>query len=211
MRLSKTIKTISLIAVVAAVLLALSIFLHRSCNIYDRYSELKGLYEGNKAQTEKEKQESQKAIQELKKEIGEKEKSIALSEANVINLKKRDEFKSQDLKKLESEIINLKDKDKIIENLKSQINVWSERFTLAQNQLAEKDKIIFSLTEKFNAQVKISIQWEGLYNRQVGLNKILEDRIALADKKISRLGFESKIEKVLITGLAIYLGVKILG
>ena len=172
---------------------------------------IEGLYEGNKAEAEKEKQEAQKVIQELKKEIGEKDKLIALAEDNVIELKKRDEYKSQDLAKLESEVVNLKDKDKIIENLKSQINVWSERFTLAQNQLAEKDKIIFSLTEKYNAEVKISIQWEGLYNRQVDLNKILEDKGKVADKKIARLGFESKIEKVLITGFIIYVGVNVIG
>jgi septal ring factor EnvC (AmiA/AmiB activator) len=211
MRLPKIIKTISLIATIVAIVLALFIFLQRGCNVYDRYSELKGLYEGNKAEAEKEKQEAQKVIQELKKEIGEKDKLIALAEDNVIELKKRDEYKTQDLEKLESEVVNLKDNGRIIENLIGQVAIWKQRFSLAQNQLAEKDKIIFSLTEKYDAQLKISIQWEGLYNRQFGLNKILEDRVALADKKISRLSFESKIEKVLITGFIIYVGVNIIG
>jgi hypothetical protein len=211
MRLPKIIKTISLIATIMAIVLALFIFLQRGCNVYDRYSELKGLYEGGKAEAEKEKQEAQKVIQELKKEIGEKDKLIALAEDNVIELKKRDEYKTQDLEKLESEVVNLKDNGRIIENLIGQVAIWKQRFSLAQNQLAEKDKIIFSLTEKYDAQLKISIQWEGLYNRQFGLNKILEDRVALADKKISRLSFESKIEKVLITGFIIYVGVNIIG
>ena len=74
-----------------------------------------------------------------------------------------------DLKKLEEELSSIptEEKNLIIENLKSQIIVWRDKFTLAQQEISNKDKIIFNLTEKYNSQVIISDQWKKQYQNGV--------------------------------------------
>ena len=172
----------------------------RSSRLYDRYSELKGQNEILSADIESLAKKAHQIITEKGKYIDAMDKRI--KELNVqldLDYQQMDN-KNKDLIRLERELRGLKDKDKIIVNLSTQVNTWKEKFTLAEKIIGEKDGIIFSLSEKYEAQTVVSVEFETLYMKEAELRKLLETRIRLADRKIRR-------SKTLNTAQTIGLGV----
>jgi cell fate (sporulation/competence/biofilm development) regulator YlbF (YheA/YmcA/DUF963 family) len=74
---------------------------------------------------------------------------------------------------------------------------WQGKFDLLQAQDKEKDKIIFSLTQKYQAQLDISNRYSALWEQEKALNTTLEIRLNLADKKVPRLYRQVKLNRVL--------------
>jgi len=93
-------------------------------------------------------------------------------------------------------------KDAKIINLQAQLSIWKEKFTLAQAIIADKDKIIFSLTAKYDAQVQITAEWEASCYRQVELHQIALDRISVMEKEWRGIQFGSKLKTYLIAAAA---------
>ena len=142
-------------ALAALFLLGLIFFTVKSCNLYDENSVLKGKYETYRTLAKEHTKLMQAAIAEQEKKIKELEQKQIIYEENI--KKKEGQIASLhvttgELKKQRRE---LTDKDAIIANLDTQVAAWKEKFSLAQSVIEEKDKIIFNLTEKYDAQVTI--------------------------------------------------------
>ena len=73
------------------------------------------------------------------------------------------------------------------------VDEWKGKFTLAQAQIAEKDKIIFSLTNKYNNQLRISEEYSGLWGKEKTLRLKAEIGLNLQDKRIRILEKKSKL------------------
>lgn len=195
MRIPNSIKWLGLAIVV---ILAL-VFLARSCNLYDQISVLKGKHEALQIAYADMDLKSREAIDVLK-EINKKyDEAMKTATYDIANLKNKIKTKDEKILNLEEEFTQLGgNKDAQIVNLQAQIAVWKEKFTLAEGIIADKDSIIFSLTAKYDAQVKISAEWEASYHRQVELHSICLERLAAVEKEWRGIRFGSKIKTYLV-------------
>ena len=64
----------------------------------------------------------------------------------------------------------------------------------------------FSLNEKYEAQLKISLEWKTLYENEATLRNLAEVRLKLADKKLRGLQFQVNLGR----GVTIALGAGLL-
>jgi len=193
------------IIIALSLILCLGFYFAQSCKVYHKHSVLKGQYDALKNTLDAEVEMRDRAIKAKEEEI--EELNTAIDSANVVITEKQKESKSKDveIKELESLYPTLKDKDEQIENLKQQANVWKEQFFLAQEIITEKDTIIFSLTEKYNAQVEITKQWIAKYDRELALRKLAEEGWKMSDKRIVGLSLQSKVTKILIVAAGGYI------
>jgi chromosome segregation ATPase len=199
-------KYLKIVGVVAVVIWAI-IGTQRACRIYDENSILKGQYDAMKKAAEENKAAADQKIAELQKTIADKNKEIGEAQ-EIINNKNKDISKNHaKIVELEKEREGLKDKDATIVNLDKQVYYWKDQFSLCQQVIAEKDKIIFSLTEKYDAQVKISLEWYHLYNEQVNLRVLAERRIDGLEDSLKGLHYSLKVSRTLaliLGGIVIY-------
>ena len=73
-------------------------------------------------------------------------------------------------------ISKIKDAIEKVDNLSKQLSIWKQKFTLAEGIIRDKDVVIFSINEKYEAQVKISLEWRGLYDRQAESRQVKDSR-----------------------------------
>lgn len=183
----------------------------RSCNAHYKrnVSELKGQHEAYKKTAEEKEKKSQETIVKKEMVIAEKDKDILRLKKDIEFIYNESSEKGKEIKELNEELKGLTDKDKIISNLKSQVKAWSERFAIAQNIIAKKDEIIFSLTEKYEAQLVISKEWEEMYNTERSVRLKGEERIEVLEFEIGRLSFGSRVKTYAAAALAAYFGYKL--
>lgn len=191
--------------VLALALLATLIFLFRGCDLYDKYSELKGQYDAYKQDVNEKEQKAKKTISEQETKIEKLQESTDKLIVELDTIEKKTVVKDSEIGSLEEELKGLKGKDEIIVNLKSQVVVWKEKFSLAQQTIERKDKIIFNLSEKYDAQLRITETWKGRFEAENRLRLLGEERIKMCDSKLRSSRFTSRIEKVIIVGLGGYI------
>lgn len=68
------------------------------------------------------------------------------------------------------------------------VEEWKGKFTLAQAQIAEKDKVIFSLTDQYRSALQIGEEYRNLWTTEKTLRLKCEDGLSLSDKRIATLG-----------------------
>ena len=190
------------ILVAGLVLLALIIVGFRSCDLYDKYSVLKGKYDALSEEYKAQRVKALADIEALRNNIAQKDEEIRNITSQIVE--KEGEISSLHTQtgKLEEAYVALTDNEAKIDNLTQQVDAWKEKFSLAESVIADKDAIIFSLNEKYESQVKISLNWETLYNNEVKLHALCSQRLKLADKKLRGLRFTGTIKNGLILGLA---------
>ena len=185
------------------------VFLMRSCNLYDEVSVLKGKHEALRIAYADMDLKSKATIEAHKADIAARDEVIDEAGRTIIDAEGKIEDKDKKILRLEEAFTQLgENKDAKIINLQAQVSIWKEKFTLAQEIIAKKDTIIFSLTAKYDAQVKISTEWEASYYRQVELHQIALDRISVMEKKWVGINLGSNAKTGLIIGLILYLLVK---
>jgi len=185
------------------------IFLMRSCNLYDEVSVLKGKHEALQTAYADLDLKSKATIEAHKADIAARDEVIDEAGRTIIDAEGKIRDKDERILNLEEAFTQLgENKDAKIINLQAQVSTWKEKFTLAQEIIAKKDTIIFSLTAKYDAQVKISTEWEASYYRQVELHQIALDRISVMEKKWVGINLGSNAKTGLIIGLIIYSLVK---
>lgn len=183
-------------------------FMFRTCRLYDENSVLKGKYEAYRAIAIEDIRQAQGVIAEQEKKIkalDEKQKTL---EASIE--KKNGQIKTLNLAtaELEKQRKELTDKDEIIANLDAQIAAWKEKFFIAQSIIEEKDKIIFSLTEKYEAQIKISNSYKLMYEDMVKVNAVAELRIKRLERELRTNRFTGnlgKVSMIALIGLTLYI------
>jgi len=134
-------------------------------------------------------------IAEKNEAIGHMTNTIGQKDSNL-------EALGQKLKQLETS----GDLSAQVANLKEQVKVWSEKFTLAQSVIAEKDAIIAAWAAKFDAQVTISESWKQKYENELHLRTLAEKGWKASENKLRWTRVMSNIKSGLILATVGYLG-----
>ena len=175
-----------------------------SCKDPDPYWE--GQYDILNTQLEELKVKNTRQISELTVENTRLTKEIGHATDRSVVLRSTIVGKDDDLLRLESQFTQLGDdtfqKDAKIDNLTKQVTIWKQKFTLAESIIAEKDAIIFSLTEQYTNQLQISFNYKELYEKVQGTNVLLQQGLKKANKQIVNLRVKNKITNLICTGLA---------
>jgi len=196
--------------IVSIVLLALLWSGYEACNIHDGYSELKGKYDALLIIAAKRKSDAEIIITAQNDYI--KQLSETIKGALKVIGDKNSELESKDADIIEvTEAYNLLESDtERVDNLLSQVNLWKEKFTLAEVIIAEQDSVIFSLNEKYNAQLKITVEYQDLYVNEQQLHALCIQRLGIAEKKLSGQKFISSVKSIIVLGLGGVIAVQVI-
>ena len=195
-------KDIKFIAVVVVLCLAIVFLVMDKCGSSSKLDELKGEY--------KEANEIAKVEKMIKEEIIKKQNEIIEKQDSLIaEASKKAEIKNSHISRLGSTITDLEDEfdtleqqDAKIGNLMQQVEAWKEKFSLAQGIIADKDEIIFSLNEKYNAQLIISDSYKSLYETLQVNTKKLEKIVTVQDWQIKKYKLTGGLKTGIVLGLA---------
>ena len=222
---SKNIVKYGLIAMLVFTILFLSV---KSCNIYDNYSVLKGQY--NLLQTE-----NNTLIKVSQKEITEYQNTIAERDTKIKEISATIAVKNKKIQDLHIATQNLEDtldfytlipnEDKIV-NLQKQVKVWKKKFTISESIIKDlgqpieyydehgvkkikypEGSITFNLQEKYNTQLKISLNYKEMYEKSQQLVLLADKRLIIADRKIRNARLGSTVKTIVIgtvVGFVIY-------
>ena len=90
------------------------------------------------------------------------------------------------------------EEEPLVINLRQQVRLLTFVLEGAEKELENKDKIIFNLTEKYNAQVGISDSYRAMYENEKELHRLAIDRLKIADRRIASLRFTGNAKNVLV-------------
>jgi len=148
--------------------------------------------------------EQKKIIKKQDSLIAEANKEVEIKNSHISSL-------GNTVADLEDEFGNLTDKDAKISNLTKQVEVWKEKFALSQSIIADKDAIIFSLSQKYESQVIISLEYKSMDEASRGLLAIRNKQVKELEKINKRLRLTSRLKTgfvVVLAGLIVYNMVK---
>jgi len=187
------------IIVVVALSLAIVFLLMDKCGSDRKADELKGEYKKAIEIVEVEKRIKEETIKKQNKIIEKQDLLIAESRKEVEIKNTHISRLGNTVAELEDEFGNLTDKDEKIANLVSQISIWKQKFTLTQSIIADKDKIIFSLNEKYESQLKITNSYKAMYESIQGIVGIRTKQV----KELEKINRRLKLTSGLKTGIVL--------
>ncbi len=189
-KLSKVI----LIGTGIALVLGIVLIGYKSCNLSDKYSLLTGEFNAYKQVADNNTKVAQKTIDNQTKVIGDMTKKIAVHEIEAS--KKNEQIKdvNKKLTVLEGEYATLTDCPSQRENLTKQVAEWKDKFSLSEGIIKDKDGIIFSLTGKHDAQIKITEAVRVQLTDCIKLQTLYDDRISVLEKALKQARFMSKLK-----------------
>ena len=177
------------------------------CGSSIKLDRLKGEYKEAKETAKVEKlikeeiiKKQQEEIEVLNTTIEVKNTTIAKKERSITEL-------DADVLSLERSFLEENDKDAKISNLIEQVSIWKEKFTLSQGIIADKDEIIFSLSQKYQAQLVISDSYKAMYDTLAVNTEKLRSVVRAQDWRIKKLTITSRVKTgivLAITGVVIY-------
>jgi len=186
---------------IALVFLAGFIFSsYKACSLYDYASVLKGRGDALAEQLKAQEKDAAQAVKIYETIIAARDKTINSLTVAVLEKESAVTGLNARLDELEGIEATLTDKDEIILNLRGQIKVWSDKFSLAEGIIKDKDGIIFSLTEKYDAQVKVSLEYKGLWEKGKELQRVSDVRIKVLEKEVksARLSRTVRVAAVIV-------------
>lgn len=200
-------KNIKSVTVVVTLSLAIVFLLMDKFGSSRKVDELRGQYEEASQIAKVEQIIKEEIIKEQNKKI--KEQGVLIAKAKKEVEIKNDHISSlgNTVAELEEEFGNLTDKDAKIDNLTKQVEVWKEKFSLSQSIIADKDDIIFSLTEQYRAQLVISDSFEDMYESIQGVLTIRDKQVKELEKINRRLKLTTKLKTgivVVMAGVVLY-------
>ena len=152
----KKLKRYILPAIGVIVLVSLMGSFFRSCKMSDKYTRLQGKYDLLIEQKTAEQATLDQTIQEKTTEIAVLSGEVESLQETIIRRNVKQVALGKTISALESKAVS-------IPVLQEQVSVWKVRFSLAEQTIADQERIIFSLTGKYDAQVQISTAWEQKY------------------------------------------------
>jgi hypothetical protein len=182
-----------------------------NCGGDKKLNKLQGSYDALLTVSVREKKESDEVRRKQGLIIAEKDEEIIkikmeaikeqgrLSGEITVKERKLEEVREQPLtiNRLETEIVILE----------GQLEDWKGKFTLMKK---ERDALEFSLNEKYNAQVVISLEWMGLYESELELRIKGMEGMVECIKRLNRTKLTSKVKTGFVVGLAIFVGYSLL-
>jgi len=173
--------------VIGVLIVLVGLLVFKSCTLTSRYSTLVGEYNALDGVHKRFEQEATTAILKAREYIfglrAQNEaiaRQVKLTEKQLVN-------KDVKLIQLNKELVeaqNTGDKDAQISNLLSQVNIWKEKFTLAEKIIADKDTVIFNLKQQYEKQVVITVDLEGLYESSQDLLRRNETLFKITQRKL---------------------------
>lgn len=154
---------------------------------------------------------SQEKIKNQSEEIQKTTERIRELESHVAEKNEALKNKGIRIEELEKSYDENAPQEKQITNLREQVQAWKEKFHIAENIIADKDRIIFSLTQKYEAQFAISEEWKTMYENELKLRENLESQIKVLEKQFRTVKFFSKVKTGLFTiigGILIYQAIR---
>ena len=175
---------------------------YRSCGESPKEAYWRGQYEVLKANVEEERVASLKVIESLEGNISDKDKAIQRFKEEVKVIESKVTEKSRKIGELEDAYSDLQNDTERVDNLIQQVAQWKEKFLLSETIIASKDKIIFSLTEKYESQLKITNEYKSLYINECEMSRVLTMRLDICTKKSKGLKFSGTIKNGIVLTLA---------
>ena len=218
-------------AIGAILIICITFFLTRACYKRDtNYDVLKGQY--NLLQTE-----TNALIKVSQKEITEYQNTIAERDTRIKEISATVAVKNKKIQDLHIATQNLEDtldfytlipnEDKIV-NLQKQVKVWKKKFTISESIIKDlgqpieyydehgvkkikypEGSITFNLQEKYNTQLKISLNYKEMYEKSQRLVLLADKRLKLADKKIRNARLGSTVKTIALGAVGGYLIYKV--
>ena len=194
----------------AITLLAVFIIIgYKAWNSYDKKSVYKGRYDALAEEYDTQRDNSKAQISSLRNIISQKDEEIRNKTSHIVEKAGEISTLHAETDELEyayatlsSNVATVDTLQKRVDNLETQVTIWKQKFSIAETIIADKDTIIFSLNAKYEAQVKISLEWETMYGNEVKLHSLCKQRLSMADKRVGGLRFGGTIKSGLIIGLA---------
>ncbi len=175
-----------------------------NCGSTAKYNKLKGEYETYYKM-------SRVVVHKALEEIGEQDKEIVALDEKITYLHGIIEVKDADLADKEEELGVIKRDFESLEACQSQYDKLSIAFTLCKEINIDKDTLMFSLNEKYEAQLVISISYKDMYESVQGIVDIRTKQVKELEKINKRLRFSSGLKSglaVVLAGLIVYNMVK---
>lgn len=166
-----------------------------NCGNTDKYNKLKGEYETFYNLSKVVIKKSIEAIDEQNDEIGILAKKITYLHGII-------EVKDEDLADKEEELGELKRDFADLEECQGQYDKLVAAFSLCKSIGVDKDDVIFSLNEKYEAQVRVSLEWEKMYNSVQPLIDIHLKQVKELENINRRLKLASKLKTGLVVAVA---------
>jgi len=189
--------------------LALTVAVCDGLRLHDKYSIAIGKYEEALTQERVNGKALTTQIAQMTAIVGQKDQEIAEKVETIGHMTNAIGRKDSDLTQLVQKLHKLEvsgDLSAQVANLKEQVKAWSEKFSLAQSVIAEKDAIIADHIAKFDAQVTISESWKQKYNSELHLRTLAEKGWKASGRKLRWTQVMSHIKSGLIVGALGYLG-----
>ena len=186
--------------IILAILLSFSWY--KSCQESPKEAYWRGQYEIIKANVDAERVELLKEVESLEGDISKKDERIVKLGHKIQADIKRIAKKDQAISKLEITYRDLKNDTERVDNLTQQVVHWKEKFTSTKQIVHDKDETIFSLTEKYKSQLKISTNYKTLYENECKVSKVLTMRLDICTKRTKSLRFGGTVKSGIVLTLA---------
>ena len=170
-----------------ALALALTVAVCDGLRLHDKYSVAIGKYEEALTQERVNGKALTIQIAQMTETVGQRDKEIAEKVETIGHMTNAIGRKDANLEALGQKLKQLEisgDLPAQVANLKEQVKAWSDKFSLAQTVIAEKDAIIADWTIKYDAQVTISESWKQKYEGETRLRTLAEKGWKVAERKL---------------------------
>ena len=186
--------------------LALTVAVIDGLRLHDKYSIAIGNYQAALDQSKKDGKALTLQIGELQQTVGQRDKEIAELTESIVVINTTIEVKNTTLVKLRVALAEAKTDAERVAILTAEVKVWSEKFSLAQSVIVEKDAIIAAWAAKYGAAVTISESWKQKYEGELHLRTLAEKGWKASERRLRWTRVMSNIKSGLIVGALGYLG-----
>ena len=191
---------IKYVTVIGLLIVAVVFLTMDNCGSTDKYNKLKGEYQTYYNISKVVIQKSIEAIDEQNDEIGILSEKLTYLHGII-------EVKDADLADKEEELGELKRDFADLEECQEQYDKLVEAFTLCKSISVDKDSVIFSLNEKYDAQVVISLKYKDMYESIQPLVDIHTKQVKELENINRRLKLTGKLKTgivVVVAGVVLY-------
>ena len=195
-------KKYGLYVIIAALVFGGLLGLTRSCNLSNRLATVLTEYEVYKAIVKADKQLTDKSLKDSLASLEARDKEIKASVARTHGLEKKLVKKEGVLNRLQGKYDEITTCPEKVESLESQLLIWSDKFTLAESVIVEKDKIIFSLKDKYSTAMGIADMYKAMHMKELDLRVLCEKKANVLERKYRSQRFKGTL-KTAVIGVAV--------
>lgn len=169
-------------------------------SVEDKLNYWKGQYQELKNITEADEKIKLAAIADLEEKNSLLQGAIDSANTIIVNLEESQANADISISDLNTALVKAKTDAERVPILTALVDEWKDKFSLAQKEIAEKDRVIFSLTEQYQAEMQISANYKVLWEKEHTLRLKCEKGIGLFDKRIATLQRQVKLTRVVALG-----------